>query len=176
MADNLDETLEVEEEPEPESSLALALSDVSDIGSEVGSVAGSDASDADVESGADSPSKGATGGKAAKAVTKPRNIKYKGWTLELRLKILGELNRGAKAVDLCKKYDCKPSTLSGWRKKENLFKAQYESGRNLAKTMRAREGSHLEAERALLMWFKDLRASDHPAPLSHEMLKQKGAQ
>ena len=77
-----------------------------------------------------------------------------------------------KGIDICRKYGIKQSTLSTWKKKKKEFKQMVEEGKVL--DQKHNHGSFLpQVERALHIWFCEMRSKPHTPPLNREVLAQK---
>ena len=69
-------------------------------------------------------------------------------TLKEKIEILGKLDCGVKAVDLCKQFNLSQSTLSTWKKQRCKLNEMVDAGKVL-NTKRNRELFLLQVERAL---------------------------
>ena len=96
-------------------------------------------------------------------------------TIEEKLNILNKLDCGAKAVEICRQFNLSQSTLSTWKKQCVKLREMVDSGKVL-KTKRNRESFLPQVERALNVWFRDMRSRAHPPPLSQAVLIQKATQ
>ena len=92
-------------------------------------------------------------------------------TLKEKLEILKHVG-STKGVDICRKFDIKQLTLSTWKKKKKDFEQMVEEGKVL--DQRRNHGSFLpQVERALHIWFCEMRSKPHVPPLNREVLGQK---
>ena len=104
-------------------------------------------------------------------MTKPKR-QHINHTIKEKLEILKKLECGVKAVDLCKQYDLKASTLSTWKCQKEKIKEMVEVGKVL--DTKHNRGSFLpNVERALHIWFGEMRAKPHPPPLNKQILAEK---
>ena len=86
--------------------------------------------------------------------------------------ILDELNKGASQKALCEKYKLSQSTLSTWKKKQPQLREQAETHGDLKKK-RNRESYLPSVEKALTMWFSEMRSKPNPPMISNAMLVTK---
>ena len=93
-------------------------------------------------------------------------------TLKEKIEILQKLDCGIKAVDLCKQYNLSQSTISTWKKQRSKLKDMVDSGKVL-NTKRNRESFLPQVERALHLWFGEMRAKPHAPPINQSLLVQK---
>ena len=88
------------------------------------------------------------------------------------LEILGKLDCGVKAVDLCKQFNLSQSTLSTWKKQRCKLNEMVDAGKVL-NTKHNRESFLLQVERALHLWFCEMRSKPHASPINQALLVQK---
>ena len=93
-------------------------------------------------------------------------------TVKEKIEILSKLDCGVKAVDLCKQFNISQSTLSTWKKQRTKLKGMVDAGK-LMETKRNRESFLPQGERALHLWFAEMRAKPHAPPISKAILVQK---
>ena len=93
-------------------------------------------------------------------------------TLEEKLQILNKLECGMKAVDVCKTYDLSQSTLSTWKKQKSKLKDMVDAGKVL-ETKQNHESFLSNIERALHIWFGEMRSKPHTPPLNKQVLIEK---
>ena len=93
-------------------------------------------------------------------------------TLKEKIEILSKLDCGVKAVDLCKQFNISQSTLSTWKKQRTKLKGMVDSGK-VMETKCNRESFLPQVERALHLWFSEMRAKPHAPPISKAILVQK---
>ena len=93
-------------------------------------------------------------------------------TLKEKIEILNKLDSGVKAIDLCKQFNLSQSTISTWKKQRNKLKGMVDDGKVL-KTKRNRESFMPQVERALHLWFCEIRSKPHAPPINQALLIQK---
>ena len=93
-------------------------------------------------------------------------------TLKVKLEVLQKLKKGARGVDLCREYNLSPSTLSTWKCDREKLEEQVNSGKVLDRK-RNHKSILPDIERALHVWFCEMRSRSHPPPLSQHILTQK---
>ena len=86
-------------------------------------------------------------------------------TLKVKLKVLQKLKKGARGVDLCREYKLRLSTLSTWKHHRKKLEEQANSDKVLD-MKRNRKSILPDVERALHVWFCEMRSRTHPPPLS----------
>ena len=92
-------------------------------------------------------------------------------TLKEKLEILKHVG-SMKGIDICRKFGIKQSTLSTWKKNRKEFEQMVEEGKVL--DQKRNRGSFLpQVERALHIWFSEMRSKPHAPPLNREVLVQK---
>ena len=93
-------------------------------------------------------------------------------TIKEKFKTLKELDCGVKAVDLCKQYGIKASMLSTWKANRQKIKEMVDAGKILD-TKRNRGSFLPQVDRALHIWFAEMRNKPHPPPLNKQILAEK---
>ena len=93
-------------------------------------------------------------------------------TIKEKIEILKKLEYGVKAVDLCRQYDIKASTLSTWKAQKQKIKEMVEGGKVLD-TKRNRGSFLPQVDRALHFWFVEMRNKPHPPPMNKQILAEK---
>ena len=95
-------------------------------------------------------------------------------TLKEKIEILGKLNCGVNAVDLCKQFrsNLSQSTLSTWKKQRCKLNEMVDAGKVL-NTKHNHESFLLQVERALHLWFCEMRSKPHAPPINQALLVQK---
>ena len=93
-------------------------------------------------------------------------------TLKEKIEILGKLDCGVKAVDLCKQFNLSQSTLSTWKKQRAKLNEMVDAGKVLNQK-RNRESFLPQVERALHLWFCEMRSKPHAPPINQSLLVQK---
>ena len=93
-------------------------------------------------------------------------------TLKEKIEIFGKLDCGVKAVDLCKQFNLSQSTLSTWKKQRCKLNEMVDAGKVL-NTKRNRESFLPQVERALHLWFCEMRSKLHAPPINQALLVQK---
>ena len=93
-------------------------------------------------------------------------------TLKGKLHILNKLECRMKAIDVCKEFNLSQSTLSTWKKQKTKLKDMVDAGKVLD-TKRNHESVLPNVERALLIWFGEMRSKPHTPPLSKQVLIKK---
>ena len=92
-------------------------------------------------------------------------------TLKEKLDIL-QLVGSMKGIDICRKYGIKQSTLSTWKKHKTKLQEMVEEGKVL--DLKHNRASLLpKVERALHIWFCEMRSKPHAPPLNREVLAHK---
>ena len=77
-----------------------------------------------------------------------------------------------KGIGICRKFGIKQLTLSTWKKNRKEFEQMVEEGKVL--DQKRNHGSFLpQVERALHIWFSEMRSKPHTPPLNREVLVQK---
>ena len=92
--------------------------------------------------------------------------------LKEKLQILNKLECHMKAIDVCKAYNLSQSTLSTWKKQKAKLKDMVDAGKVLD-TKRNHESFLPNIERALHIWFGEMRSKPHVQPLSKQVLIEK---
>ena len=92
-------------------------------------------------------------------------------TLKEKLEILKHVG-SMKGIDICRKYGIKQSTLSTWKKQKAKLEEMVEEGKVLD-LKRNRASLLPKVERALHIWFCEMRSKPHAPPLNREVLAQK---
>ena len=93
--------------------------------------------------------------------------------LSEKLKILNLLSSGMKQKDLCEKYQLSQSTLSTWKKQQSKLNELADSGKATLKVKRMRESFLPKVDRAMHLWFCEMRSKPNPPSISQHMLIQK---
>ena len=92
-------------------------------------------------------------------------------TLKEKLEILKHVG-SMKGIDICRKYGIKQLTLSTWKKQKAKLEEMVEEGKVL--DLKCNRASLLpKVERALHIWFCEMRSKPHAPPLNREVLAQK---
>ena len=105
------------------------------------------------------------------SVSKPKH-QHTDRTIKEKIEILGKLDCGVKAVDLCKQFNLSQSTLSTWKKQRCKLNKMVDAGKVLH-TKRNRESFLPQVERALHLWFCEMRSKPHAPPINQSLLVQK---
>ena len=90
-------------------------------------------------------------------------------TLKEKIQILDKLDCGVKAIDLCKQFNLSQSTISTWKKQRSKLKGMVDDGKVLD-TRRNRESFLPQVERALHLWFCEMRSKPHAPPINQALL------
>ena len=93
-------------------------------------------------------------------------------TLKEKIEILGKLDCGVKAVDLCKQFNLSQSSLSTWKKQRCKLNEMVDAGKVL-NAKRNRESFLPQVDRALHLWFCEMRSKPHVPPINQALLVQK---
>ena len=93
-------------------------------------------------------------------------------TLKEKIQILDKLDCGVKAIDLCKQFNLSQSTISTWKEQRSKLKGMVDDGKVLD-TRRNRESFLPQVERALHLWFCEMRTKPHAPPINQALLVQK---
>ena len=105
------------------------------------------------------------------SVSKPKH-QHTDRTLKEKIEILGKLDCGLKAVDVCKRFNISQSTLSTWKKqrgKINDFDSKINEMVDAGKVLNQkcnRESFLPQVERALHLWFCEMRSKPHAPPIN----------
>ena len=105
------------------------------------------------------------------SVSKPK-CQHTDRTIKEKIEILGKLDCGVKVVDLCKQFNLSQSTLSTWKKQRCKLNEMVDAGKVLH-TKRNRESFLPQVERALHLWFCEMRSKPHAPPINQSLLVQK---
>ena len=92
--------------------------------------------------------------------------------LKVKLEVLGKLKKGIRGVDLCREYNLRASTLSTWKRDRKKLEEMANSGKVL-EIKRNCKSFLPDVERALHVWFCEMRSRKHAPPISQQMLAQK---
>ena len=93
-------------------------------------------------------------------------------TLKEKIEILGKLDCGVKTVDICKRFNISQSTLSTWKKQRGKINEMVDAGKVLNQKHN-RESLLPQVERALHLWFCEMRSKLHAQPINQSLLVQK---
>ena len=93
-------------------------------------------------------------------------------TLKDKIEILGKLDCGVKAVDICKRFNISQSTLSTWKKQRAKINEMVDAGKVL--NQKHNHESFLpQVERVLHLWFCEMRSKPHAPPsINHYLLRR----
>ena len=80
-----------------------------------------------------------------------------------KIEILGKLDCGLKAVDVCKRFNISQSMLSTWKKQRGKINEMVDAGKVL-NHKRNRKSFLPQVERALHLWFCEMRSKLHAPP------------
>ena len=89
-------------------------------------------------------------------------------TLEQKQEIIRDVEKGAKNVEICRKYNLSSSTVSTVVKQKNKIFGQHKFGDG---SKRMRKSTYADVEDALFLWLKDARTKS--VPVSGPLLKEK---
>ena len=81
-------------------------------------------------------------------------------------------NKDLKQKEIATKFGIPSSTLSGLLKQSGSIKQDYEDNTIASKTKRKRKCKLTDIDNALLLWFKQLRATNSEIPISGDMLQE----
>ena len=96
------------------------------------------------------------------SVSKPKR-QHTDRTLKEKIEILGKLDSGLKAVDVCQRFNISQSTLSTWKKQRGKINEMVDAGKVL--NQKCNHKSFLpQVERALHLWFCEMRSKPHAPP------------
>ena len=93
-------------------------------------------------------------------------------TIKEKIEILGKLDCGVKAVDLCRQFNLSQSTLSTWKKQRCKLNEMVDAGKVLHTKCNC-ESFLPQVERALHLWFCEMRSKPHAPPMNQSLLVQK---
>ena len=105
------------------------------------------------------------------SVLKPKH-QHTDRTLKEKIEILGKLDSGLKAVDVCKRFNISQSTLSTWKKQRGKMNEMVDAGKVLNQKHNC-ESFLPQVERALHLWFCEMRSKPHAPPINQSILVQK---
>ena len=106
------------------------------------------------------------------SVSKPKR-QHTDRTLKEKIEILGKLDCGLKAVDVCKRFNISQSTLSTWKKQRGKINEMVDAGKVLNQKRNC-ESFLPQVERALhLWWFCEMRSKPHAPPINQSLFVQK---
>ena len=105
------------------------------------------------------------------AVSKPK-CQHTDRTLKEKIEILGKLDCGLKAVDVCKRFNISQSMLSTWKKQRGKISEMVDAGKVLNQKHNC-ESFLPQVERALHLWFCEMRSKPHAPPINQSLLVQK---
>ena len=105
------------------------------------------------------------------SVSKPKH-QHTDRTLKEKIKILGKLHCGVKAVDLYKRFNISQSKLSTWKKQRGKINEMVDAGKVLNQKYN-NESFLPQMERALHLWFCEKRSKPHAPPINQSLLVQK---
>ena len=105
------------------------------------------------------------------SVSKPK-CQHTNRTLKEKIEILGKLDCGLKAVDVCKRFNISLSMLSTWKKQRGKINEMVDAGKVLNQKHN-RESFLPQVERALHLWFCEMRSKLHVPPINQSLLVQK---
>ena len=93
-------------------------------------------------------------------------------TLKEKIEILPKLDCGVKDVDICRRFNKSQSTLSTWKKQRAKFNEMVDAGKVLNQK-RKRESFLPQVERALHLWFCEMRSKLHAPPsINHSLFRR----
>ena len=105
------------------------------------------------------------------SVSKPKR-QHTDRILKEKIEILGKLDCGLKAVDVCKRFNISQSMLSTWKKQRGKINEMVDAGKVL--NQKHNHESFLpQVERALHVWFCEIRSKPHAPPINQLLLVQK---
>ena len=96
------------------------------------------------------------------SVSKPKH-QHTDRSLKEKIEILGKLDCGLKAVDVCKRFNISQSMLSTWKKQRGKINEMVDAGKVLNQK-RNLESFLPQVERALHLWFCEMRSKPHAPP------------
>ena len=106
-----------------------------------------------------------------KSLSKPKG-QHTDQTLKEKIDILGKLDCGVKAVDLCKQFNLSQSMMSTWKKQRAKIIEIVDAGKVLNQKHNCK--SFLpQVERALHLWLCEMRSKPHAPPNNQALLVQK---
>ena len=88
------------------------------------------------------------------SVSKPKR-QHTDRTLKEKIEILGKLDSGLKAVDVCKRFNISQSTLSTWKKQRAKINEMVDAGKVLNQKRNC-ESFLPQVRRALHLWFCEM--------------------
>ena len=106
-------------------------------------------------------------------IRKPdRPGKYKSLELSKKAEIVKCLEDGTmKVAEVAREYGLPRTTVSTWKKQSD--KIIRDAGKSTPKRNRLRQSPHIEVERSLILWLREMRSLDIPPPITYMMLHLK---
>ena len=77
-----------------------------------------------------------------------------------------------KGIDICRKFGIKQSMLTTWKKQKAKIEEMVEEGKVLDQKCNCGSFLH-QVERALHIWFCEMRSKPHASPLNKQVLVEK---
>ena len=105
------------------------------------------------------------------SLSKPK-CQHTDQTIKEKIEVLGKLDCGVKAVEQCKQFNLSQSMLSPWKKQKTKLNEMVDTGKVLH-TKHNHESFLPEVERALHLWFCEMRSKPHAPLVSQALLVQK---
>ena len=96
------------------------------------------------------------------SVSKPKH-QHTDRTMKEKIEILGKLDCGLKVVDVCKRFNISQSMLSTWKKQRGKINEMVDAGKVLNQKHNC-ESFLPQVERALHLWFCEMRSKPHAPP------------
>lgn len=96
--------------------------------------------------------------------------KRKSLSIKFKLKLIEEVENGAKKADICRKNNISSSTLSTILKDKDKIKSASDQG--VSRGKKVRTCNFQDVDTSLLLWFRQARSSN--VPISGPILIEKG--
>ena len=106
-------------------------------------------------------------------IRKPdRPDKYKSLELSKKAEIVKCLADGTmKVADVAREYGLPCTTVSTWKKQSD--KIVQDADKSTPKRKRLRQSPHIEVEKSLILWLREMHLLDVPPPITYMMLHLK---
>jgi hypothetical protein len=99
--------------------------------------------------------------------------KLSSYSLDKKYEIIKAIESGTSRSNIEAEYGVKHGTLCGWIKNSKQIKEQYESSCLKSDAKKIKNSKNPELEKALYMWYCDLRKKDSTLPIGRDLLCEK---
>ena len=93
-------------------------------------------------------------------------------TIKEKIEKICKLDCGVKAVELCKQFNLSQSTLSTWKKQRSKLNKMVDAGKVLHTKCNCKSLLP-QVDRALHLWFCEMRSKPHAPPINQALLIKK---